>query len=590
MNLGIGYSLFAGFFQSEIYSVISIAASLFMLVCPFVFWKFRRHAGIFICCMGAAFSAVMLFSLFLYQLNADECQHLLMAHSVINGGVPFRDFEAQGLGPFNGFYLALFSFGNISFVTARLGALFAELAGGIMIFLAVRRLSGIRPAIAIASPVFFYFSVFSSYTDLWEITSYNCETLFFLLLSIWFVLFAYRGSSRLVMFLEFFVLGMWPWVKLQFAPFSLICFVLSIARGIFVQDGSGDAGRGEGSAPGALRSRLFSWDFLLACLAAVMPTALFLAYLALNGALERFWLFYIVDNMEHVSVPLDFYFTFILPYLVLEATRPMFWLAICTAAAFFVLVLCDYVYGRIHGRGSRAAGEGGAEAAARPSGAGRSELGSVLLALFALTALFSVTRTMSHYYHYLNIIVPAGAVFAGLGMSLTGSERKRGLWALVMIAVSALAFCPKMVFLNNVRTFQQKAFISESIYPFSKVLHYLNERVKPGEPVPLWGWEPGFLIYSDHPSATATHFIYPLVSDKFTPRIRDAYVEDIIKNRPAAIVDLVCPYAFSFRDSKFELSNYGFIKRVTDEYYEKPVAVPVGSSGFARVYLRKPGM
>lgn len=82
-----------------------------------------------------------------------------------------------------------------------------------------------------------------------------------------------------------------------------------------------------------------------------------------------------------------------------------------------------------------AAGEGGAEAAARPSGAGRSELGSVLLALFALTALFSVTRTMSHYYHYLNIIVPAGAVFAGLGMSLTGSERKRGLWALVMIAV-----------------------------------------------------------------------------------------------------------------------------------------------------------
>ena len=490
----------------------------------------------------------MLFSLFLYQLNADECQHLLMAHSVINGGVPFRDFEAQGLGPFNGFYLALFSFGNISFVTARLGALFAELAGGIMIFLAVRRLSGIRPAIAIASPVFFYFSV------------------------------------------EFFVLGMWPWVKLQFAPFSLICFVLSIARGIFVQDGSGDAGRGEGSAPGALRSRLFSWDFLLACLAAVMPTALFLAYLALNGALERFWLFYIVDNMEHVSVPLDFYFTFILPYLVLEATRPMFWLAICTAAAFFVLVLCDYVYGRIHGRGSRAAGEGGAEAAARPSGAGRSELGSVLLALFALTALFSVTRTMSHYYHYLNIIVPAGAVFAGLGMSLTGSERKRGLWALVMIAVSALAFCPKMVFLNNVRTFQQKAFISESIYPFSKVLHYLNERVKPGEPVALWGWEPGFLIYSDHPSATATHFIYPLVSDKFTPRIRDAYVEDIIKNRPAAIVDLVCPYAFSFRDSKFELSNYGFIKRVTDEYYEKPVAVPVGSSGFARVYLRKPGM
>ena len=159
-----------------------------------------------------------------------------------------------------------------------------------------------------------------------------------------------------------------------------------------------------------------------------------------------------------------------------------------------------------------------------------------------------------------------------------------------MIAVSALAFCPKMVFLNNVREFQQKAFISESIYPFSKVLHYLNERVKPGEPVALWGWEPGFLIYSDHPSATATHFIYPLVSDKFTPRIRDAYVEDIIKNRPAAIVDLVCPYAFSFRDSKFELSNYGFIKRVTDEYYEKPVAVPVGSSGFARVYLRKPGM
>ena len=587
MNLGIGYSLLAGFLQSEIYGVISFAAALFMLVCPFVFWKLKGYAGIFIGCMGTSFATVMLFSLCLYQLNADECQHLLMAHSVINGGVPFRDFEAQGLGPFNGFYLALFSFGNISFVTARLGALFAELAGGIMIFLAVRKISGIRPAIAIASPVFFYFSVFSSYTDLWEITSYNCETLFLLLISLWFVLFAYRRDRRTVMFFEFFVIGMWPWVKLQFAPFSLICFVLSLARGIFVSDCRAD-GNGDGSPRGAHGGRRLTRDILTACAASALPTVLFLSYLALNGALDRFWLFYIVDNMEHVSVPIDFYLTFILPYLALEATRPMFWMAMCSGTVFFVLVLSDFVYGKVRARGSSPAAEG--DNAAGKFSAGRSEWGTLLLALFFLATVFSVTRTMSHYYHYLNIIVPAGAVFAGLGMALTGSERKRGRWALIMIAVSALVFCPKMVFLNNVREFQQKAFISESIYPFTKVLHYLNEHVKPGEPVALWGWEPGFMIYSDHPSATATHFIYPLVSDKFTPRIRDAYVEDIINNRPAAIVDLVCPYAFSFKDSKFELQNYDFIKRVADEYYEKPVAVPVGSSGFARVYLRKPGM
>lgn len=63
MNLGIGYSLLAGFLQSEIYGVISFAAALFMLVCPFVFWKLKGYAGIFIGCMGTSFATVMLFSL-----------------------------------------------------------------------------------------------------------------------------------------------------------------------------------------------------------------------------------------------------------------------------------------------------------------------------------------------------------------------------------------------------------------------------------------------------------------------------------------------------------------------------------------------
>lgn len=72
--------------------------------------------------------------------------------------------------------------------------------------------------------------------------------------------------------------------------------------------------------------------------------------------------------------------------------------------------------------------------------------------------------------------------------------------------------------------------------------------------------------------------------------MREKYVQDIIDNKPAAIIDFVCPAAFVFNKKKYELANYGFIRRVADEYYEKPVSIPAGGNGYVRIYLRKKGL
>ena len=222
MNFGLGYTLLADFLQSAAYYYVCIAGYAILLILPFIFFIHGKHGRLFACCMSCAFITVRLLSLCLAQQNPDEGQHLIMAYSLINGGVPFMDFEGQGNGPLNALYIALLSFGNISFLTAHLAALVAELAGSVMIFFAVRRLCGIRPAIALSSMAFLYFSFYY-----YDITAYNNETLFFLLISLWLLLFACRGRRTGMLFAECLVLGLLPWVKLQFAPFSLCCFILS---------------------------------------------------------------------------------------------------------------------------------------------------------------------------------------------------------------------------------------------------------------------------------------------------------------------------------------------------------------------------
>lgn len=130
MNLGFGYDLFSGLLQSDCYYWISVIAYAVLLAAPFVFWKSSRRGTVFISCMAAAFITVMLLPLYAKQMNVDEGTHLLMAYSLINGGMPFRDFEGNSAGPLNAIYLALFSFGSISFLTARLAVLFQGLRAG----------------------------------------------------------------------------------------------------------------------------------------------------------------------------------------------------------------------------------------------------------------------------------------------------------------------------------------------------------------------------------------------------------------------------------------------------------------------------
>ena len=201
---------------------------------------------------------------------------------------------------------------------------------------------------------------------------------------------------------------------------------------------------------------------------------------------------------------------------------------------------------------------------------------------------------MNLFYHYVNILLPASVIFAALGLSMVSGAEKRAGWAISVLMAAAAVFVFKLMTQVNISFTQENDFLKTESYPFRDAVEYLNQHVNQGEPVAIWGWDTGFPVYSGHPSATSTHFLYPLVDPKFSPeiqaKVREKYVDDILRIRPAAIVDLVCPAAFTYKDRQFELSNYGFIRRIADEYYEKPVSVPAGSDGSVRIYLRKKGL
>ena len=571
MNFGIGYNLLAGFLQSDTYFFICMAGYAVLFVCPFVFIKLDRHPRLFIGCMSAAFMAVKMLSLYIVQQNPDEGQHLLMAYSLLEGGVPFRDFEGQGNGPLNALYLALFSFGDISFFTAHLAALSAELACGIMFFFAVMKLCGIRTAVALSGFVFVYFSIY-----LYDIIAYNNETLFCMLISLWLLLYAYRNGRGIMLFAECFVLGLLPWIKLQFAPFTVSCFILSIARSVFVPEGKkcrtadGLTGLSDDTESGGStrKWRLILKDTLTASAGVALPTVIFLAYLALNGAMESFWLFYIRVNVEHVGIPFLEYLSRLPSRMVVFSDMNLFWVPVGTLLTFAAVVLAHSINRKAQVT------------------AGRCHA-ILLLAFFAMTAFFATMRTMSLYDHYINILVPSCVILIALWLAVCSDGKLRKHCAVAVLAIAETITVYDMVTssdIQNIRTIQQLGFVRENEYPFKDAMQYLNGHVGPGEPIVAWGWETGLPVYSGHPSATTTNFIYPLVDKKFDKKLqeelRSRYVNDIIKNKPAAIVDFVCPASFKYRFSSYYLRKYSFIKDITDKYYEDPVSFPVTVSAF----------
>ena len=548
LNLGFGYDLMAGFLQTDGYYGMCLIAYAVLFISPFILWNCADPKKIFVACTGIAFTVIKLLSLYLPIQNPDEGQHLLMAWSLIDGGVPFKDFEGQGHGPLNALYLALFSFGEISLVTGRLASLFAELGCAVLTFFAVRKLCGVRPAMVLSIPVFFYFSIYS-----FDVIAYNNETLFCLLISLWFVLFVYRGQSRGILFAEFLVLGLLPWCKLQFAPFSAVCFVLSFARGIFVHgcEGSLPVAKPEKVVSGdLLLGHLLSKNTLLAGAAAALPSVLLLAYVALNGALSDFFLLYIKANVQHVEVPFIGYLERFGGFLLLIASqRPLFWVASCTAVTFVILALAN-----IRSSGSSPIA-GVSNSFFRPMiwciglfrrGRLMKTSGTALLVLFVVTVLFATTRTLHSYDHYVHILVPSSAIFVALGMSLwTDEKAKRSQQSFAILTVAVLIFGIKLMTLSDtvrpgfghvvsLRNAQQNGFMNASAYPFRYAVPVLNERVKPGVPIAIWGWETGFSIYSGHPSATATHFAHVILnqtgrfSSEISEQVRDKYIRDII--------------------------------------------------------------
>jgi len=174
-----------------------------------------------------------------------------------------------------------------------------------------------------------------------------------------------------------------------------------------------------------------------------------------------------------------------------------------------------------------------------------------------------------------------------LGLALICHNEKRVRWAFSMLIVTLAVFGIKLTtpLIDGIATYQN-ALVSESYYAFKDVIQYLNKNVKAGERVAVWGAETRFLTFSGHPPATATNLIAELFYLYSKDRMRNEYVKDIINKKPAAIVDLVNSAAIDFKVKEFELQNYDFIKKVTDEYYHEPVTIPVWD-GFVRVYLRK---
>ena len=560
MNLGIGYKHYYEFLHSLTYSYLALAAFFVLLLLPLIFYfinqKYEKPYLPFVVCALACFAVIKFLSLYLVMQNPDEGSLMGTVLVMKHGGVYWKDVDCVTLGPLNTLYLYLFKGGQISFTTCRIAAFTAQALSFLLLLYGCSKLMKFFPSCVIAVSTLYYYSFY-----FYDVIAYNSENLFELCFALWFFVYTRKNTRIFGSGLEFFVLGLFPFIKLQYAVFSFACFLFSVWK---------------------YRGRPIVKQIAYVSFA-LLPALFILLYVLKNGAFREFWLYYIEFNWNFVHSSFIEY-CLGLPILLADVTqKPMFTAAVMAAAVAAGALIVGTVRLRYDGSGIS-------------KGRARLDIFNVLLlALFGLT-LFAITRPRVGcvFDHYANTLLIGCTVFAALFLYHNCDHAKQIILSkvtwLLTGSVFFIHFFNGYAFAqNNLQWALKYLFFEPDAYPFAQVVAEMNKRLQPGEPVLYWGWEGGVPVYSGHPSAVAeTHFIH-IITPGLPEKFREKYVSDILERKPKLILDPVCPSSFNYRP-EYELSNFPFMKEITDKYYEAPVVVPVGGNGSARLYFRKPGL
>ena len=451
-------------------------------------------------------------------LNPDESQLLAGAHALVADPVFWRSVNGGTAGPLDFFALwpAGWVFGWDTFFTARLTALIL-LAISLTLAHQVMAVMLGRPAARLASLAALPLEALTHAVDF---VHYSTELIPVALLSG----AAYAALRRWALAggplwsgLGGLLLGAVPFAKLQPAPLALglgICWLLAEIRA---------------QGADAVRHRVYLAG------GALLTAALFACQLTVAGEWRSFFISYVAFNFSYAAEG-------VAAATIRDASLQMLknslvWdslLALTLVAGLAWLVLLVRV--RAH-----------------PDRTIRI-FTWIVTGVFAASVVLIIVPRRPYLHYWQLLLVPAvlllGVMIARLLTSSAPERRKRDQW---LVAVSALGF---VALLLQHRGRYPNLFVGEMAYFWqfnrSDLAMRVAARARPGDGLAIWGRADHLFVETGLRQATRDSHIAGLVAaGPHQQYLRERYLVDLVRNKPAVFLDATCPAAFDFRTPEF---------------------------------------
>lgn len=469
------------------------------------------------------------YTLFCMRTNIDESFHLGIALKFISGDHFWTDIDPSSVGPLNTLLFSvmyLFT-GEMSYFTAKLTTMFVICASFVLLYLSFVKIIHRVIACLVTTCFAIHFCIPDGPTTI----SYNSEIILLLLLSLWLFLYVHSiNNNKIWNYYEFFVIGLMPFGKLQFAPVALFLFVFRLIFIVKKQDN-------------ALSSKVKSVFYLSLCCS--IPSVIVLLDAIIHNGLLWFIRFYFVNmisymNVEHLGNGVNSYSMMLLN--LIKFWSSYFHLYVITSLDFILIFLC--LIKKIY---------------------------KVALFCFFLIVLsaFEVVKPLFDFSHYTNImIIP---LFASIVLLLNRLQSRN-----INILTIIVTICFMGYYFNNFdRDFKFKTYYVQET-GISPVWMVIAKDIKAmsnkNDRLVVWGWMDELYVLTGLPSGTAEIAIGGFVPHQLVNRVypdytKHKYIDDIINNRPRFIIDTPSPITGIYNSYDYSLKNYPEFWNVINKHY-----------------------
>jgi len=337
-----------------------------------------------------------------------------------------------------------------------------------------------------------------------------------------------------------------------------------------------------------------------------LPTILLVLYCLSYGGLDRAYLSY-WDNAftGHIPQSTSFFLSYLYNFPEFLSFPEFRFIFICAVIAFAwaIFSLCNRrIKGKQNGPESRQE--------TRPAVHKLNVIDLLFASLQFVVTLWAILRPGNSLQHYMLFLPTSALILIIISLktadmqprSLTAEGRFNSIaplsstiMALIIVTASAVNFKSPLSYIKeDFRSRLSQQLVAHNSPDFAELSKLILKETDADDSIYIWGWDMRPYVFTNRRSASPMTNILPVWPGKYSMENTDYFIDDLKRNQPKLIIDIVTPGSFVFHDNAaYGLERHRKVWKAVKDFYELTEIIPVKlddeKPGSFKVYRRIKG-